>query len=48
VTREYLDDWKTVQPRTLDGEPQDLDRGVEGEPVIERALLDHCMVMCIK
>jgi len=37
-----------MQPRALDGEQQDLDGGVEREPVIERALRDHCKVMCIK
>ena len=48
MTIEYLGDWKTMQPRALDGEQQDLDGGVEREPVIERALRDHCKVMCIK
>jgi hypothetical protein len=37
-----------MQPRTLDGELQDLDGGVEGGPVIERALRGHCMGLFIK
>jgi len=48
VTTECLVDWKTMEPRTLDGELQDLDGGVQGEPVIERALRGHCIVLCIK
>jgi hypothetical protein len=34
--------------KDMDGEPHDLDGGVEGERVIERALLGRCMVLCIK
>ena len=37
-----------MEPRTLDGELQDLDGGVQGERVIERALRGHCIVLCIK
>ena len=48
MTTECLDEWKTMKPRTVDGEPQDLDGGVEGEPVIERALRGHCIVLYIK